>query len=104
MTRGRQGERLRVPDRIRPVLTPARKTTSQDLYQGFGQAWSAVSTLLAGIIVWGAAGWGLDHLFGTRPILLITGVLVGNFGAIYLLYIRMVRDLAAENGEVRRAA
>ena len=51
-----------------------------------GEAWSALSTLLAGIAVWGAVGFGLDRLLRTAPFLLIVGVFAGNFLGVYLIY------------------
>ena len=51
-----------------------------------GEGWNALSTLMAGICVWGAIGFGLDHLFGTYPVLTIVGVLAGNFLGVYLIY------------------
>jgi ATP synthase protein I len=56
-----------------------------------GEAWTALSTIIAGIGVWGAIGYGLDKLFGTRPVLFVIGVLVGHFAAIYLVYVRALR-------------
>lgn len=61
-------------------------------WSGVGQAWGAVSTLISGIAVWGAIGFGLDHLLGTRPVLFVVGVLLGNFGGIYLMYVKYVRN------------
>jgi len=58
------------------------------MWRGMGDAWTALSTIIAGIVVWGAIGFGLDRLFGTYPVLMVIGVLVGNFAAIYLIYVR----------------
>lgn len=63
-----------------------------------GEAWTVLSTLIAGIGVWGAAGYGLDALFGTRPVIFVIGVLVGHFAAVYIVYIR------ANQQEKNRAA
>jgi F0F1-type ATP synthase assembly protein I len=91
---------------LTPSSDPAQrrptKTTSQDLYRGFGEAWTAVSTMLAGIIVWGAAGWGLDHLLHTKPAFFITGAVLGNFAGIYLIYVKYFRE--PESPEHRHAA
>ena len=51
-----------------------------------GEAWSAVSTVMAGICVCGGIGYGLDRLFGTQPVLLVVGILLGKFLGIYLVY------------------
>jgi hypothetical protein len=53
-----------------------------------GEAWNAISTLLSGICTFGAVGFGLDHLFGTGPILLIVGLLLGKGLGIYVIYAR----------------
>ncbi len=37
------------------------------LWGGIGEAWTYLSTIMAGIAVWGGAGWGLDYWLGTRP-------------------------------------
>ncbi len=42
-----------------------------------GIAVRLVTELLAGVIVGGAIGWALDHVFGTAPILLIVCFLFG---------------------------
>jgi F0F1-type ATP synthase assembly protein I len=53
-----------------------------------------VSTLISGIVLWGAVGLGLDHLFGTGPVLFVVGAILGNFGGIYLMYVRYLRESA----------
>jgi ATP synthase protein I len=70
------------------------------MWQGMGDAWTALSTIIAGIAVWGAIGFGLDRVFGVAPVLMVVGVLLGNFGAIYLIY---VRAMNAEKNDGRRA-
>lgn len=42
-----------------------------------GIAYRFMSEMLTAVVVGGAVGWGLDRLFGTRPILLIVLVLLG---------------------------
>lgn len=42
-----------------------------------GIAYRFMSELVTALVVSGAIGWGLDRLFGTRPILLIVFVLLG---------------------------
>jgi ATP synthase protein I len=63
-----------------------------------GEAWTVLSTLIAGIGVWGAVGYGLDALFGTKPVIFVIGVLIGHFAAVYLIYVR------ANQQESNRAA
>lgn len=52
-----------------------------------GEAWTVLSHLLTGIGVFGAAGWGIDWLLGTRWFLLV-GLLLGGVAAFSLIYIR----------------
>ena len=61
-----------------------------------GEAWSYLSTIISGLVVWGAIGYGLDKWLGTRPVLFVIGVLVGNFAGCYLVYIKA---FAAERTE-----
>ncbi|MBP2476783.1 F0F1-type ATP synthase assembly protein I [Crossiella equi] len=49
-----------------------------------------ISLLMAGFLVWGAAGWGLDKLLGTR-FLTPAGVLLGFAGSIYLIIVKYGR-------------
>jgi ATP synthase protein I len=42
-----------------------------------GRAFRVGSELLAGLLVGALLGWGLDALFGTKPWLLLAGVLLG---------------------------
>lgn len=73
-------------DRIRPALRRARETEERAMWQGLGDAWAALSTIISGVVVWGAIGYGLDRLFATRPIFFVIGAVLGNFGGIYLVY------------------
>lgn len=61
---------------------------------GMGQGWESLGTLLSGIIVWGGAGWLVDHWLGTSLFFPI-GVLVGLAAAVYLVFVR-----AGEQAEV----
>lgn len=74
------------PDRIRPALRRAREAEERAMWQGLGDAWAALSTIISGVVVWALIGWGADRLFGTRPIFFVVGAIVGNFGGIYLVY------------------
>jgi ATP synthase protein I len=62
------------------------------MWRGMGEAWNALSTLIAGIAIWGGIGYGIDMLVGTKPVLFVIGVLVGNFGAIYLIYVKYMKE------------
>lgn len=52
--------------------------------------WSVMSTVIAGILVWGGAGFGLDRLLGTDW-LVVPGMLVGVAAAVYLVHVRYGR-------------
>lgn len=77
---------------IRGVLKGGRFTQSGNDWKGMGEAWTSFSTILTGILLWGGVGCGLDKLFGTKPVFFVIGVLVGNFSAIYLIYVRALRQ------------
>jgi ATP synthase protein I len=40
-------------------------------------AWRMVTELVVGMLLGLAIGWGLDHLFGTRPVFLVLFALLG---------------------------
>ena len=42
--------------------------------------------------MWGGLGALLDHVFGTWPLLFAIGAFLGNFAAIYLIYVQYFRD------------
>lgn len=62
-----------------PPTTPNRRDESA--------VWSIFGSLLAGIVVWGGVGYGLDRLLGTSFLVLV-GVIVGAAAAVYLAYVR----------------
>jgi ATP synthase protein I len=52
--------------------------------------WTALGYLIAGSGVWGAVGWGIDAYFGLpKSIGLLTGMILGMFGSVYLIVKRM---------------
>jgi F0F1-type ATP synthase assembly protein I len=55
-------------------------------------AWSIVSTLLAGLLVWGGAGWLVDRWVGTDAVFLPIGLLFGISAAMYLVVVRINRS------------
>jgi len=57
-----------------------------------GTAWALTGTLVAGILVWGGAGYLVDRLVGIRWLFLPIGMLVGVSAAIYLVHLRFGRD------------
>jgi len=57
---------------------------------GVTAAWSILSYLLSGMIVWGGAGWLLDRWLGTSFLVLV-GLLVGTAASLYLVWLRYGR-------------
>jgi ATP synthase protein I len=55
------------------------------------QGWRMVTEMVAGLLVGFGIGWGLDLLFGTRPLFLVLFVLLGLVAGI-----RMMLRTAAE--------
>lgn len=56
-----------------------------------GDAWTALSHLLSGFLLFGLIGWGLDSLLDTRAFLPI-GLLLGGAASSYLIYLRYVKS------------
>lgn len=54
---------------------------------GMGQGWASLGTLLAGMLVWGGAGWLIDWGLGITAFFPI-GVLLGLAASVYLVYLR----------------
>ena len=66
------------------------------------EGWTHFSTLIAGIGVYGAIGFGLDRLFGTWPILFMIGLVGGCAGGIYLVWIRAKQNASMGSGRHER--
>ena len=47
--------------------------------------WALFSTLLSGVLVWSAIGWGADQLLGFQALFLPIGAVLGMAGAVYLI-------------------
>ncbi|MHC8504615.1 AtpZ/AtpI family protein [Pseudonocardia bannensis] len=56
-----------------------------------GEAWTALSYLLSGFLLFGGIGWGLDKLLDTRVFFLV-GLLAGGAASLYLIYLRYVKS------------
>ena len=54
-----------------------------------GMGMTAVSYLIAGMLVWGGIGWLVDHWVGTRGIFAGIGAVVGMAGGVYLIVRRL---------------
>jgi ATP synthase protein I len=62
-------------------------------------ATSVLSTLLAGPVVYGLLGWGLDTVTGNERLFLPIGVVVGIVFSFYIVYMRYGRSDAPGRGE-----
>ena len=56
-----------------------------------GAMFTIIAYLLSGLLLWGGAGMFLDHLLGLR-FLVVIGFLVGLVSAMYLIYLRFIRQ------------
>jgi ATP synthase protein I len=63
----------------------------QDHHDPQNIAWSIVSYLLSGILVWGGVGWLLDRWIGSGAVFTVIGILGGCGLGIYLGYMRFTR-------------
>ncbi|MBO3736370.1 AtpZ/AtpI family protein [Actinoplanes flavus] len=54
-----------------------------------GMGMTAVSYLIAGILVWGGIGWLVDHYAGTEGIFAGIGAVLGVAGGVYLIVRRL---------------
>lgn len=53
---------------------------------GAGEGWTALAYLISGMLVWGFAGWALDHWWlHSGGIAVAVGLIIGLAGAVYLI-------------------
>ena len=95
-------QRKRVRPRFDALLgVPSRMPQRVAGRPGVDQAnegWAHFSTLIAGIGVYGAIGYGLDRLIGTWPILFAIGMVGGCAGGVYLVWIRAKQNASKGRG------
>ena len=74
--------------------TPSPKQDPKNSNSGPGEdmAWSIISTLLAGPIVWGGVGLLIDNFAGTTRVFVPLGVVLGFVTSFYIVYVRFGRD------------
>lgn len=65
-------------------------------------AWRMVIELTSGIMIGGGIGYGLDTLFGTKPILLVIFILLGFVAGIRIV-IGTARDLQERQMQAQKA-
>ncbi len=76
-----------------PLVAPQpERRDHQDAWEGYGTAWSIIGTLIAGLAVWGAIGFGIDRLAGFHALFLPLGLVVGAIGGVWLVVIRYGRQ------------
>jgi len=56
-------------------------------WAGMAEGWKVTSYMVGGL-AWAGIGWAVDSLVGTFPILTTLGAVIGEAGAVYLLYLR----------------
>ena len=54
--------------------------------------WSILAYLVAGLVVWGAIGYGFDHWVGKHHYFIIGGLVLGLSSSLYLAWLRFGRD------------
>jgi F0F1-type ATP synthase assembly protein I len=54
--------------------------------------WSILAYLVAGLVVWGAIGYGIDRWVGKHHYFIIGGLILGLGSSIYLAWLRFGRD------------
>lgn len=69
--------------------TPRR---SHGLAPGESLAWSVMSTLAAGPLLYGLIGWGIDTLTGTARLFTALGIVVGFVLSFSIIYVRYGRE------------
>jgi F0F1-type ATP synthase assembly protein I len=72
-------------------LQRAREEGRDGNWAGVGDAWTYVTLIISGVIVWGGVGMLLDAWIDTKPVFTIIGSLLGNFAGIYGAYVRAFR-------------
>jgi hypothetical protein len=72
-----------------PPRPPAASRWSQDNYPRF-DPWSAMSSIMAGVLLWGFIGWGLTKWTGIE-VLAGMGILLGGVLGTLVVYLRYGR-------------
>lgn len=95
-------ERLRrLEDRLeaaRAERKPQSRPGAAAKYTQSSIAWRMVTELVAGMLLGLGIGWGLDSLFGTRPVFLVLFALLG-FGAGVRTMMRTAADVQKGRSE-----
>jgi F0F1-type ATP synthase assembly protein I len=57
-----------------------------------GTGWGITATMVAGMLVWGGAGYLVDRLAGTSHVFAAIGIVIGAAGAGYIVYLRYGKE------------
>jgi len=68
-----------------------------DAWGGVGIAWVIVSTIIAGMLVWGGVGYLVDRWLDTDRVFMGIGVVLGGAAGIYQVYLRYGRGDGARS-------
>lgn len=80
--------------RSRPAMIGTRESRPRrplGLVEGENVAWSVMSLLVAGPVLYGFIGWGIDGLVGTDQVFLGLGIVVGFVLSFFIVYARYGR-------------
>jgi F0F1-type ATP synthase assembly protein I len=69
-------------------MSPARKDEGSG-YEYFGMSLN----FAIAILLFGAGGWFLDGLLGTRPLFAIAGAFLGGFAGFMSIYLRVKKEI-----------
>lgn len=89
------GRRLKQA-RATELGSPRKEAKLKNEVSGLGQAFRLGTELLSALLVGVGIGWGLDHLLGTKPVMMIVFIFLGGAAGIYTVYrtaMRMAEDL-----------
>jgi F0F1-type ATP synthase assembly protein I len=67
-------------------------TSRSDAWSGMGTGWGITATMVAGMLVWGGAGYLVDRLAGTSHVFAAIGIVIGAAGAGYIVYLRYGKE------------
>lgn len=79
---------VRVPATTASVAPPSPPTPPPPARD---DAWGALGLVMAGVFVWGGAGWLVSRWLDNR-IFVMLGLLLGMFGGLYLVWFRYGRS------------
>ena len=97
--RAADADRLRALEAKLAALTPKPEGPGpMGKYEQANLAWRMVIELVVGMVLGLAIGFGLDALFGTRPIFLVVFALLG-FAAGVRTMLRTAQEVRGKHGE-----